>query len=163
MSIFDSSYCGSIWHHGIKGQRWGVRRTPEQLGYGPKSMERVAESEEHAKIVDGIYHSTKGFTVAVAKLAKYCLNPEKKHSKELFDAGYKESDADLLFKHLEEGYDFSKRRNSESTPYGERFDIPMMLGVTTKRLFNTGWQIDNGATEPKFLTAYIDRRLKEGK
>lgn len=22
-----------IWHHGIKGQRWGVRRTPEQLGH----------------------------------------------------------------------------------------------------------------------------------
>lgn len=25
--------CNVIAHHGIKGQRWGVRRTPEQLGY----------------------------------------------------------------------------------------------------------------------------------
>lgn len=24
-----------LYHHGILGQRWGVRRTPEQLGYGP--------------------------------------------------------------------------------------------------------------------------------
>lgn len=23
-------------HHGIKGMRWGVRRTPEQLGHAPK-------------------------------------------------------------------------------------------------------------------------------
>lgn len=22
-----------VWHHGIKGMKWGVRRTPEQLGY----------------------------------------------------------------------------------------------------------------------------------
>lgn len=25
-----------LYHHGIKGQRWGVRRTPEQLGYDKK-------------------------------------------------------------------------------------------------------------------------------
>lgn len=25
-----------LYHHGIKGQRWGVRRTPEQLGYNKK-------------------------------------------------------------------------------------------------------------------------------
>lgn len=163
MSIYNSSYCGCIWHHGIKGQKWGVRRTSEELGHISSSAGKVAKSEKTATIVDGVYRSTKGFTAAVAKLAKYCLNPEKRHSKELFDVGYKESDADLLFKHLEEGYDYSKRGNSEKTPYGEKFDMPMLLGVTTKKLFNTGWQIDNGATEPKFLTAYIDRRLKEGK
>ena len=22
-----------IWHHGIKGMKWGVRHTPEQLGH----------------------------------------------------------------------------------------------------------------------------------
>lgn len=29
-------------HHGIKGMKWGVRRTPEQLGHTP------AEKQEHA-------------------------------------------------------------------------------------------------------------------
>ena len=28
---------GEIYHHGIKGQKWGVRRTKEQLGYKNKS------------------------------------------------------------------------------------------------------------------------------
>lgn len=27
---------GELQHHGIKGQRWGVRRTPAQLGHAPK-------------------------------------------------------------------------------------------------------------------------------
>lgn len=26
----------SLEHHGIKGQKWGIIRTPEQLGHGPK-------------------------------------------------------------------------------------------------------------------------------
>lgn len=24
---------GELYHHGIKGQKWGIRRTPEQLGH----------------------------------------------------------------------------------------------------------------------------------
>ena len=26
----------AVYHHGIKGMKWGVRRTPEQLGHRPK-------------------------------------------------------------------------------------------------------------------------------
>ena len=100
MSIFDSSYCGSIWHHGIKGQKWGVRRTPEELGH------EVAKSQKNGTIKDA-YHSKKGFTVAVAKLASYCLNPEKPHSKEFFDVGYTKDDSDLLFRHIEEGLEMT--------------------------------------------------------
>lgn len=91
MSIYNSSYCGCIWHHGIKGQKWGVRRTSEELGHISSSAGKVAKSEKTATIVDGVYRSTKGFTAAVAKLAKYCLNPEKRHSKELFDVATKKA------------------------------------------------------------------------
>lgn len=27
-------------HHGIKGQRWGIRRTPEQLGHKVRKLRR---------------------------------------------------------------------------------------------------------------------------
>lgn len=39
-------------HHGVKGQKWGVRRTPEQLGHKPKSKsteKREREDREHAR------------------------------------------------------------------------------------------------------------------
>ena len=26
-------FSDELYHHGVKGQRWGVRRTPQQLGY----------------------------------------------------------------------------------------------------------------------------------
>lgn len=33
MTEFETDY---LAHHGIKGQKWGVRRTPEELGHRPK-------------------------------------------------------------------------------------------------------------------------------
>jgi hypothetical protein len=37
--VIESVYSDEIRHHGIKGQKWGVRRTPEQLGH-PRSNKR---------------------------------------------------------------------------------------------------------------------------
>lgn len=31
-------------HHGVKGQKWGVRRTPEQLGHKPSTRKRKTTS-----------------------------------------------------------------------------------------------------------------------
>ena len=28
-------------HHGIKGQRWGIRRTPEQLGHKVDKLKKM--------------------------------------------------------------------------------------------------------------------------
>lgn len=159
MSIFDSSYCGSIWHHGIKGQRWGVRRTPDQLGHDSREAFKVEKSYERAKIVDGIYHSPKGFVAAVAKLARYCLNPEKPHAKEFFDVGYKQSDSDLLFRHIEEGFDVDRKTGMRKNDKGqEQFRISMNLGVTRKKAFTTSWQIDQEGDRPKLTSAYRDHR-----
>lgn len=32
-------YLTTLYHHGIKGQKWGVRRTPEELKYNKHSVE----------------------------------------------------------------------------------------------------------------------------
>lgn len=36
-----SLYSPYLMHHGIKGQKWGVRRTPSQLGYGPTTGQKI--------------------------------------------------------------------------------------------------------------------------
>lgn len=46
MAEFETDY---LAHHGIKGQKWGVRRTPEQLGHAPKDSKK-----KNSKIKDKI-------------------------------------------------------------------------------------------------------------
>ena len=43
-----------LYHHGILGQRWGVRRTPEQLGHrtGSKSGKSRSDTADEAKRTD---------------------------------------------------------------------------------------------------------------
>ena len=35
------SHSNELYHHGIKGMKWGVRRTPAQLGYKPTAGSRI--------------------------------------------------------------------------------------------------------------------------
>ena len=36
---YNHTYPPELYHHGIKGMKWGVRRTPEQLGYRKKGLQ----------------------------------------------------------------------------------------------------------------------------
>lgn len=140
---------GILFHYGVKGMKWGVHRSPEELG--------------HVIIRDGCYRSIKGICVAVKKLSHFCLKPGAKHADEFFSVGYCEWDADTLFRDLENGFDLTKGVFRKSQNGTEEFSIPMWLGVTDKRLFTTAWRKDTPDSVPRFITAFIDRRLKEGK
>lgn len=154
--IYEHYLGGVLCHHGVKGQKWGVRRTPEQLGH------EVEKSQEPDTIVDGYYHSDKGFTADERKFSAYCLKPGTDHCEEFFGVGYKTTDSNRLFHDIESGYDLSEKIESKTTASGkERFSIPMTLGVTGKRLFRTVWQKDGPEEPSRFITAYIDRRLEE--
>lgn len=155
--IYEQFLGGVLCHYGVKGMKWGVRRSPEQLGHAP-----TTKNEEAVRLIDGTYHSAKGFTMAEKKLSGYCLKPGTKHANEFFSVGYKENHADLLFLHIEEGFDISKKRKSMVDKNGtEKFDIPMKLGVDVKRTFITAWRIDNPGDIPRFISAYRMDRLRE--
>lgn len=156
----DDRYLGEIYHHGIKGMKWGVRRSPEQLGYAPKGT--VAKSAEDVTINGEFYRSGKGFSIHQDKLAKFCLLPGGKHSEQFFKLGYTADDSERLFRDIEAGYDSSRKFDRIDLADGHvKTSIPMKLGITTQQLFRTVWKDDGPDGEDRFLTAYIDRRLKE--
>lgn len=156
--IFEH-YLGPILvHHGIKGMKWGVHRAPEQLGHITKSS--IEKDKNSITMIDGVYHSSKGFTINQNKLSGYCLKPYADHSREFFNVGYKTTDSDKLFLDIESNYDESKKLTVMKEKVAESFSIPMYLGVTSTRLFRTVWQKDKPDSKPRFITAYVDRRLE---
>ena len=41
-----------LYHHGIKGQKWGIRRTPEQLGSLKKNVDTASSFVREAKTLN---------------------------------------------------------------------------------------------------------------
>ena len=70
-----------IWHHGIKGMKWGVRHTPEQLGHktGSKSTKKDDESHEDYKKAHDT-KSVKKMSDAELRARLNRLNMEKQYS-----------------------------------------------------------------------------------
>lgn len=75
-------------HHGILGQKWGVRRTPEQLGHTPSSSKSSSsqktetKEERHARLMKStnakeLYKHRKEFTTEELQNRLNRINVEK--------------------------------------------------------------------------------------
>nr|DAI45386.1 MAG TPA: hypothetical protein [Caudoviricetes sp.] len=122
------------------------------------------EAHDHSQpisIENGMLKSMKGFVIHPCKLGDFCLKPGAKHAQEFLDVGYESGDAYMLFRDFELGFDMGNAIDIVRTQTGStRFSIPMLLGVTQKRIFRTVWQCDPGGACPaRFVTAYTDRRV----
>lgn len=88
-------YEDSFEHHGIKGQKWGVRRTPEQLGYSKsdspmtKRVKKDYNSMDNREFKGKYGVSKKKYAKRVEKYGDPYMNSpyskrlQRKHSKEL--------------------------------------------------------------------------------
>lgn len=155
----------SLWHHGIKGMHWGIRRTPEELGHDPKAKSEKLVDNAIPKIIMVLgkpsYLSKKGFVIQKDKIDGYCLKPGGDHSKEFFDVGYKSSDGLKLFRHIENLYDDAKKIEEVDVRKGvKKYSTPMELGITKTKTFRVVWRTDGPEGLPRFVSAYVDRRLK---
>lgn len=162
MSMRDDHYLGGVLcHYGVIGMRWGVRRSPDQLGHGG-GKPKVEKDEKSVRIKNGYYESDKGFYVPVGKIDDYCLNPERKHFHNFAEIGYTKDDREKLFRDLEREYDLSKKIDAFQLPSGfEKFSIPVNLGVTEIRTFRSVWETDGPDGANRLVTLYNDRKVRD--
>lgn len=76
-------------HHGVKGQKWGVRRTPEELGHKPPIKEVLEKSRARSTIVvDAIRSGEVSKVVNKEKQLKHTID-NKTSGKSYLNGGLK--------------------------------------------------------------------------
>ena len=108
--MYNNNYTYELYHHGIKGQRWGVRRTKEQLGYRSTSIKSVFARRSNAKVDDSFKkwdENTKKKNDAIelgkkANAAKLAYEKDK-------------SNKDLKNEYKQANKDYKKALNSNTT------------------------------------------------
>lgn len=81
----DAGYSSELRHYGIIGMRWGVRRTPEELGHGPPSKSGAREYNRE------ISRQTRQETAARMNTGRYAVRNQRANKKM-----YKYADAGKL-------------------------------------------------------------------
>ena len=154
--IIENYLGGVLVHHGVKGQKWGVRRTPEQLGHDSTGTGLHVTIDE-----TGHYISEKGFAIHGSKITGFCLKPGSKHYGDFEAVGYKPSDGDRLIHDIEDQFDLENKTDSRvnKNTGKEEFSIPMQLGADKKHTFRTTWIVDRHDGLPRFTTAFHDEDL----
>lgn len=78
MNYLAIRFDDELEHHGVKGQRWGVIRTPEQLGHKPKAKRKRSASSQSKSIAKSSKKKSSNKIVTISKKDKRRLEEEKK-------------------------------------------------------------------------------------
>ena len=95
--------------------------------------------------------------VPVAKIEGYLLDTTRDHYAAFEAEGYRPGDGYKLFKELERRYDRSKAFDCIYGLGYTQYSISMEFGGAAVR---TVWREDHISPKPRFITAYIDRRIE---
>lgn len=135
-------------HHGVKGQKWGVRRTPEQLGHDKK----VAKVLNTGKI-----------NISEDKFLNYALDPGKdpNKAKAFKEAlGYTKENYKELIDNINSHLDMNKFVEKGDGGYGMRFENVTRLKGPNGKEANvlTAWiQGDDGK---RLTSVYVTKKEK---
>ncbi len=135
-------------HHGIKGQKWGVRNGP------PYPLDKSSESGKIKKEIKGLIISSNKFT-------EYALNPEKAPDKaHVFESalGYNRTNCHKLIEDIEGHADIHKMVEKGDRGYGMRYEQIMKLKGPNEKEANvlTAW-IEDG-DDLKLTSVYVTKK-----
>lgn len=110
-----SSMNNELRHYGIKGMKWGVRRTPEQLGHKPKRTSKKQRRAEMSKMSDSELRSRINriqMEKQYMQLTEPEVGPGKKFVKEVFLNAAKQTASSYVSKFMKSGIEFMKKQAS---------------------------------------------------
>ena len=64
--MWEYNYSDELYHHGIKGMKWGVRRTPAQLGHDTGKID-LQKTKKKVDAANTIVNETRNINNNVSK------------------------------------------------------------------------------------------------
>lgn len=137
-------------HHGIKGQKWGVRNGP------PYPLEKSSGGD-----IIKEEQKSKSFSISRNKFTEYALNPEKAPDKaRVFESalGYNKDNCDQLIKDIESHADIYKMVEKGDNGYGMRYEQIIRLKGPNEKEANvlTAWIDDD--EELRLTSVYVTKK-----
>lgn len=137
-------------HHGIKGQKWGVRNGP------PYPLDKSSENGKMSK-----KDNAKNFAIPKKKFTDYALNPEKAPDKARAFAsalGYNKDNCEQLIKDIEKCADIEKMIEKGDGGYGMRYEQIIRLTGPNEKEANvlTAWISDG--EDLRLTSVYVTKK-----
>ncbi len=106
----QTNYAEYLEHHGVKGMRWGVRRTPAQLGHEPSKRKKSADKTPDKTRPSIFFKKASGSAQKEKKIAKKEKRKQEVDEKKAAKRAQKDiarrekilQDPTLLYKHRKE-------------------------------------------------------------
>ena len=78
-----------LYHHGVKGMKWGVRRTPAQLGHKPPSKKRIKRAKDYVNNLIKQHKNNRKVEKEAKKIDKAAKKAEAEERKKAATLGKK--------------------------------------------------------------------------
>lgn len=132
-----NTYSSELYHHGVIGMKWGVRRYQNKDGSLINKKRIISSSAEGRKPAAKKKTKAKTKTSSVSKTAK----PKKKRLSEMTDAEINER---LERMALEKNYrDAQKEAAEAAQSRGQKFAMKCLESIGEKVITNIGTQVGN--------------------
>lgn len=142
-----------LYHHGVKGMKWGVRRTRAQLGYPTSTSKKNTESNNPVKRLMGKRRDAKMKKLVAEQARREAVKPKKKTISEMSDAELRERISRL---EMEKKYRDLVKSSQPQTSKGKKFVMSVLEQSGKNIATQTTTYVMGRAVNKAFAGAFND-------